>query len=102
MRKRYSRVGVTDIEYCFTLVFDDAGGVRLTRGRASLCRNERAMALTATLPLSLFRTPELRGCIRIDDPTGYAQPTIDIAAAQTALRAALGVDIDLTIREAEQ
>lgn len=97
MSKRFSTVLRDRIEYSFWLVFDDAGGMRLSRGEPSCGRAERAMQISATLPKALFATPRLSAKIAVagDVP----ETTIDITAASEALRGALGVDVDLVVRE---
>ena len=97
MSKRFSAVLRDKIEYSFWLIFDDAGGMRLSRGEPQCGRAERAMSVSATLPKALFATPRLSATIAVSSDVSAA--TIDIAAASEALRSALGVDIDLVIRE---
>jgi hypothetical protein len=94
--KRHSIIRADHVEYGFWLVFGADGGVRSTRATPTLGRTERAMFMTAKLPTSLFRAPDLRGSITIAEPEG-GQPTINIDAAAEALKGALGVDIDLRI-----
>lgn len=96
MSQRYSTIRSDNIEYSFWLIFGNDGSVRLTRGEPGVERGERAMAMTATLPRSLFRTPELRGQITVSEPEG-GQPSINLDAAAAALKGALGIDIDLRI-----
>jgi hypothetical protein len=82
------------------LIFSDQGDVRLTRTTPGLNRNERAMSLTVKVPYALFRQPTLRATIAIDAPDASV-PTIDLTAASEALRASLGVDVDVRIAENE-
>jgi hypothetical protein len=82
------------------LIFSDQGDVRLTRTTPGLNRNERAMALTVNIPHTLFQQPTLRATIAIDAPDASV-PTIDLTAASEALRASLGVDVDVRIAENE-
>lgn len=100
MSTRFSTVHHDRIEYSFWLIFDDVGGMRLSRGEPSCGRAERAMQVFTTLPKALFATPRLSAKIAVagDVP----ETTIDVAAASEALRGALGVDIDLVIRETGQ
>lgn len=96
MSPRSSRVTSTHVEYGLWLVFDEAGGVRLTRTEPSLDRAERSMFISATLPRSLWRTPTLRAVIDVKaGPAGAYEAKIEAAA--DALRGALGVDIDLKV-----
>ncbi len=97
MSKRFSSVTRDRIEYSFWLIFDDVGGMRLSRGEPSCGRAERAMQVTATLPKALFATPRLSATIAVGGEV--PETTIDIAAASEALRGALGVDIDMVIRD---
>lgn len=97
---RFSSVRRDHVEFAFWLVFAEDGSVRLTRGEPSLARNERAMSLSATLPRSLWRTPALRASITMPEGAAPDRINIDIEAASEALKSVLGVDIDLTVREA--
>lgn len=96
MTARSSSVRDKSITYGFWLIFDDRGGMRFARQNPNVGRDERAMFMEATLPRSLFTTPQLRATISVADP-GEVPPKIDIAAASEALRQALGVDIDLKV-----
>jgi hypothetical protein len=86
MSARNSRITNNEVIYGFYLVFEEAGGVRLTRTEPHLDRAERAMFVQAKLPRTLWRTPSLRA-------------SIDIEIAGDALRSALGVDVDLKVIE---
>lgn len=88
------------IEYGLWLVFRSDGTVRLTRNNPNVDRYERAMALSVTLPKSIFSTPSLRGTIVIADPPAE-RAVIDVQAASAVLREAIGVDIDLVVRQPE-
>jgi hypothetical protein len=85
------------IEYGFWLTFDDKGGVKLTRGMPQVGRWERAVAMTAKLPKSLFSTPQLRAEISIPDYPANEPITLNIEAAANAFKAAIGVDCDISI-----
>ncbi|OCP36767.1 hypothetical protein [Ensifer sp. LC163] len=97
MSARHSSIRRDHIEYSFWLVFTDDGGMRFARAEPTTSRGERAMKCGATLPIALFRTPELRATIAISEgvPASYQ---IDVEAAGEALRHALGVDIDLQVK----
>lgn len=82
------------------LIFESAGGVRLTRGEPSLDRNERAMAMTVKVPFALFRTPSLRASIDIQAPEPSVPP-IDLTAAAEALKQTLGCDVEVRIVDPE-
>ncbi|MRX32781.1 hypothetical protein [Aminobacter sp. MDW-2] len=100
MSPRNSRVTATHVIYGFWLVFEEGGGVRLTRTEPALDRAERSMFLNATLPRSLWNTPTLRANIGVKHgPEGGFNIDLDVAA--DALRAALGVDVDLRVIEGE-
>lgn len=101
MTGRYSTVGYDHVEYAFWLVFSTDGTMRFSRGQPTVHRTERAMACTAKLPRSLFKTPELRATIGISEaaPSSYH---IDVEAAGEALRQAVGCDIDLRVIPAEE
>lgn len=83
--------------YALWLVFEQSGGVRMTRGQPDCDRDERAVALTVKLPTALFRTPVLAATLTIDAAEVPAQQ-IDVEAAANALRGALGCDIDVVVR----
>ncbi|OCP01324.1 MULTISPECIES: hypothetical protein [unclassified Ensifer] len=99
MRARSSSIRRDQIEYGFWLVFGDDGSMRFSRSEPKTGRGERAMKCGATLPIALFRTPELRATIAISEgiPASYE---INVEAAGEALRHALGVDIDLQVKGA--
>jgi hypothetical protein len=85
---RNSRITEKAVIYGFWLVFEEAGGIRLTRVEPNLDRAERAMYVQATLPRSLWRTIDVSG--------DTANPvSIDLQVAHDALKAALGVDIEV-------
>lgn len=73
--------------YDMHLIFDQSGGVRVTRGEGALDADERAVALQARLPLSHEQI----------DPD-----EIDVEAAQEALRGALKGDVRLEIVTGEE
>lgn len=98
MSPRNSRVTPTQVIYSFWLVFEEAGGVRLTRIDPNLDRAERAMFISATLPRSLWGTPSLRAEIKVQPGQGIEQ-TINLNLAADALKGALGVDIDMRVIE---
>lgn len=97
---RFSSIRADHIEYSFWLVFSRNGDVRMSRGEPAIERGERAMSCTATLPLALFRTPELRAKIRVDEAASM-DFSIDVEAAAAALKQAVGVDVDLRIASVE-
>lgn len=96
MSPRFSTLRHSEIEYCFWLVFDAQGGMRLSRGEPTVGRDERAMSCSCKLPKTLFRTPTLSAQINVTEG-GSAAFSIDVAAASDALKTALGVDIDLQV-----
>ncbi|MBP8235696.1 MAG: hypothetical protein KAY22_25710 [Rhizorhabdus sp.] len=101
MSKRFSRITREAVEYCYWLVFDADGGVRLSRGQPSLAPGERGMSITTTLPRSLFATPQLRATINITDQ-GTPAMEIDVNAAGTALAAVLGCEVVMSVKDAAQ
>jgi hypothetical protein len=90
----------TATRFDFWLVFDKEGPMRLTRKAGKLSRNERALFVQATLPQSLWETPTLKASIVVADP-GSAQRSVDVAAAAEAVRQAIGLDIDLQVKQPE-
>ncbi len=87
MSARWQFVKITpdSVEMAFNLIFDEEGGLRLTRGEGKLDRGERSMGLTLKVPRSLWRTPQLKATIEIAD-AGIPRPVIDVAAANAAIR----------------
>lgn len=96
----HSFVRTDHIEYGFWLVFDETGGMRASRGQPNVQRGERAMCCRAILPLSLFVTPELRATIEFAEPV-QSSFQIDVQAASTALKQAIGCDVDLRVVQPE-
>lgn len=88
------------IEYSFWLSFSSDGSIGLSRMRPSLQSSQRACQVTAVLPKALFKTPELSATITVDEPA-VNELKIDTTAAAEALRAALGVDIDIKVKPPE-
>lgn len=85
----------------FWLTFDADGNMSMTRNRPRPHPGERAMRCETRLPKALFKTPELSATITIAEPSnGPIQ--IDIAAGEAALKQALGVDVVMTVKEADR
>lgn len=95
---RASKVKDGNIIVPLWLIFDIRGNVRLTRGEPDLSRAERAMQMTVTVPLALFKTPTISANLTIDAPE-MAVPQIDLTAAAEALKAVVGCDVDVRINE---
>lgn len=90
------------LKFPMWLVFSSNGDVRVTRREPrSLSRDERALYLEATLPMSLWETPVLRASLNVAEAAPGASTRLDITAASEALKGALGVDIDLQVRGPE-
>lgn len=99
---RFTRETPDTLIYHFVIIFDDAGGIRQTRGDPDLTRGERAMTINLEVPKAIFRTPALRAFLTVADP-GNPEPKIDLGVTAAALRAATGIDFDLrVIGEPEQ
>lgn len=79
----------------FWLTFDKGGPMKLTRSKPGTKRDERAMFLQITLPNSLWATPELKASITVGEMGEPLQ--VDIDAASEALKAVLGVDVDVRV-----
>lgn len=97
MSNRHSAITAARIVYGLWLIFDESGSIRLTRARPAIGRGERAMELSLAVPRSLFRTPELSASITIES-SDNPPPYIDISAAETALRQAIGCDVEISIK----
>lgn len=91
----------TSYAFRFWVVFCPTRKPRITIQNPRLERDERALYIEATLPKSLWSTPQLKATITMDDP-GSVDMSLDVAAASDALKSALGVDIDLKIMRPEE
>jgi len=100
MAAQFSNVKFDKIEYSFWLVFDDTGGVRMTRGQPQIGRKERRLKMSAVLPQSLFKEPELQAKISVPDQN-IEPMAIDIEAVKSALETVIGVDIELIVKKDE-
>jgi hypothetical protein len=98
MGSRTSVVLAESIEYGLWLIFDQQGGIRMTRTAPFVDRDERAMALTLTVPRSVFRTPQLSARIAVQEGAP-AVGEIDIEAVGAALKQTTGLDFDLRVVE---
>lgn len=96
------RSPVDATQYSFWLVFGTDGSMRCSRTKPGTSRDERAMNVTATLPMALFTTPELKATIEVASPGAAAAFNIDVEAAATALRGVLGCDVDLKVNRQEE
>lgn len=96
MSPRASLIRSEHIDYGFWLIFGSDGSMRFTRTEPTATRGERKMKCQATLPRSLFRTPELKATISVSD-AGAHTFEIDVTAVSDALRQTVGCDIDLRI-----
>lgn len=83
--------------YDFWLVFASDGKIRVTREPPSTSRNERAMKMRATLPRTLFKTPELTGTIKIAEPDGKAFE-VDVQALADTVKEVMGLDVVFEIK----
>lgn len=91
MSTRFSSVRSDHVEYSGWLVVDEAGGMKLGRARPSLSTKERAVAISLTVPRSVFKTPELKVSIEVSegrppDMSAVAQTVADALAAGTDLK----------------
>lgn len=94
--KSFSATKGDHIEYSFWLTFGADGSMRFARGQPTTSRGERAMACTASIPKSIFRTPMLTASIGITEEQATSF-NIDVRAAAEALSLAVGCDVDLRI-----
>jgi hypothetical protein len=101
MSKQFSVVRNDHVEYAMWLTFDAQGGVRMSRGQPALGIGERALSLTAKLPLSIFRTPQFSATLTVNAGPEGGAPRIDVAAAEASMREALGVDVVLRVTGSE-
>lgn len=88
-------------EFQFWLVFTNSATMpRLTVRDPALKRDERAMFMSVLIPASLWNTPALKALVTIDDP-GVHSIAIDTTAAASALREAIGMDVEIRVVEQE-
>ena len=74
--------------------------VRVRAGEPDLAKNERAIRMELTVPTAIFETPQLHALISIADPE--QQPaTIDVTAAAEAVKQAIGMDVEITVKGPE-
>lgn len=87
-------------QFGFFLIFSrDPIAVRLTAGEPALRRNERALFLDVALPDALFDTPTLRAKLEVEHPEQAM--SIDLAAAAEAVRQAVGMDVEISVKAPE-
>lgn len=96
MSAKASTVYSDRIEYGYWLVFGADGALRFTRTEPTTSRGERAMSCVATLPRSLFKTPELRATLTVAD-TGAPAIEIDVNAAAAALSQVVGCFVQVEV-----
>jgi len=83
--------------YDFHLIIDESGGVRVTKREGKLAAGERSIGVMLTVPQAIFRTPLLRAEIAVPDSGAPAELTAAVvAAAETEIRAATGLEVVLT------
>lgn len=86
------------IEFGGYLTLDPNGGMKLTRGVPGLRPNERAMFISVTVPISIFKVPTLRAAISV--PDNLAPPIISVETVgeiERVLAAGIGMDVTVTI-----
>lgn len=79
----------------FWLVFHKDGPMKMTRNKPGTSRDERAMFMQITLPNALWATPELKASIEVASD-GQMQ-AINVEGVSEALKAVLGVDVDVRV-----
>lgn len=98
MPKSNTKRTPTTLEYEFTLAFDEAGSLRMTRGDAALGSRERSIRMKLVVPRNLFREPTLSAVIKIADDGRRGEIVAKVeAAAAKALRENLDVGLNLSI-----
>lgn len=94
LRRKGNGTPVTDLRFDFWLSFDESGTMSMSRNKPSVHRTERAMFMQVTLPLSLWATPEIKASVVVADGGAL---NVDIAKTSEALKAILGVDVDIRV-----
>lgn len=79
------------------LAFNINGSARWTKNEPTVGRHERAINVRLQVPRSLFNTPSLRANISIPDDAAPLAYEIDAETVAEALKASLGVDVDIHI-----
>jgi hypothetical protein len=87
----------THLRFTFWLVFNKHGKIHQTIREPDVSRDERKMQMQVDLPKSLWSTPALKASVRVTDDDNEPKFEIDLTAAGDALRAALGVDVDIQV-----
>lgn len=83
------------IEYAGWLVVDSIGGMRLTRSEPKVGANERKVALTVSVPTSVFKTPELKAELTFDGaPQSVNVSKVEAAVADAVSGFGLTVNIE--------
>lgn len=86
---------VTALQFDYWLVFDKDGTMKMTRNRPAASRYQRLMFMQSTLPLSLWAAPELKASVTVGEASEAT--VVDVKAASEALKAVLGVDVDVRV-----
>lgn len=94
---RYSLKRSDRIEYSGWLVLDSTGGMRLTRSEPKVGANERKVALRVEVPLSVFKTPELRAELSFNG----APQSLNVAEVEAAVADAVS-GFGLTVHVSQQ
>lgn len=100
MASRHYVRTANDVSITCWLVFTAQGGARLTRDEPELKPGERAVHVTAKLPLALFREPTLSAQITVNDDQARNDTIAKVEHnASKVLKERLGLDLKLTINE---
>lgn len=92
--------GYQTLTFHFWLTLYPDGDMKMSRGEPNVERTGRKMKIELKVPKAVFKTPELKAIVTVADP-GDCPIQIDTEAAASALKAALGVDIDLHVEQPE-
>lgn len=85
------------LRYNFYVIVDEFGSVRVTKREGKLAAGERSVGMTLLLPEAVFRTPLLRATVEVPDTGQPGELTASVvAAAETQIRAATGLEVVLT------
>lgn len=85
------------LRYDFHIIVDEFGSVRVTKREGKLAAGERSIGVKLLVPQSIFRAPLLRAEITVPDGGSPSELTAAVvAAAETEIRAATGLEVVLT------
>lgn len=93
---KHNSISATTVQMNAWLIFTSEGNLRMTRDAPKLGAKERAMQITLQIPLSVFKTPTLKGVIKVDDPAN-SQMIVEVAHNASEVLKTAGLDLNLNV-----